>query len=301
MKYALALLVLGGFLYQVAAAEDYVILSELGTSAEMIGIGRVNGFSKSADIIFENPAGMRSIRAVQAGFFTTRVVEANYQSFSVAFPTTIGVVGIGYFGTGVDGIVASDVSESGRFISRSTFSISESVSKIGLQTDILGNVSFGGSVVFYSKNLVGDSVFGANFELGIQKESDIFSYSVVMRNVLPLDAVYKSGAREKMPMHIVPAVSYKLDQLTLYGQGKCILGKRAMILSSAGMKYDIIPGNFSVLGGVSEILTASQTKSGRFQIGTVLNFNSLSLQYAYEKGDYDDEQNQHYISMGVAF
>ena len=75
------------FLMQMTVASaTFSMPSELGTSAEMIALGNVEGFSKSSNSVFENPAALYRIKSMGFSFFSSELLnEVNYTSISSAF------------------------------------------------------------------------------------------------------------------------------------------------------------------------------------------------------------------------
>jgi hypothetical protein len=160
-------------------------------------------------------------------------------------------------------------------------------------------MSAGVAAVVMSKDLSADSASAWNVDAGLSGVSEGFSYSIVARNILPVVAVYRSGATEKLSLQVIPSVRIPLAPLTVYGQARWINSGQPQILSSFGVNWSIIADHFSIRAGLSEMLTTAGKKTARLSVGTVLSMNALRLQYAYEKGDYEDDGNQHYFSVGV--
>jgi len=50
---------------------DYVMLTDLGSSAQSVGRGQVEGFSDSSNAIFENPAGLSRISKTSLSVFSS--------------------------------------------------------------------------------------------------------------------------------------------------------------------------------------------------------------------------------------
>jgi hypothetical protein len=280
--------------------EEYTLVSDFGTSAEMISVGRVGGFSKTADVIFENPAGLRSIKWMGFSFFSSQVIDAAYQGLSFAMKVGEGVVGVGMVGSSI-----SDLVQTGDYSERqgpgSNFSVSESVVRMGYQSNISPAMSAGVAAVVMSKDFFSDSVSAWNLEVGVSQVLKPFSYSIVARNILPVAAVYRSGATEKVSLQVIPSVCIPLSPLTVYGQARWINSDQPKILSSFGVTWAIIPDHFSISAGRSELMTTAAKTTARLSVGTVLSINALRLQYAYEKSDYEDDRNQHYFSVGVGW
>lgn len=86
------------FLKSFVIAGNYNDISELGSSAKMIALGTVQGFSNDASSIFENPAQLHHIDNYSVSLFSTTILEeVNYHTLNFAKKTTIGTFGIGYY------------------------------------------------------------------------------------------------------------------------------------------------------------------------------------------------------------
>lgn len=115
-----------GVLHPIFGTEEYTVASDLGTSAQGIGIGRVIGFSEAADVIFENPASLRRVKSSGFSLFSSQVIDANYHSFSLSWKLGDDAVGVGYYGTNIGGIVGTSKDLSGNTVESSILSVAES-------------------------------------------------------------------------------------------------------------------------------------------------------------------------------
>ena len=63
---------------------SYLMITDLGSSAEMIRRGNVEGFSKGSNAIFENPAGLHHINIISTSVFASQIMqEVNYRNISL--------------------------------------------------------------------------------------------------------------------------------------------------------------------------------------------------------------------------
>ena len=81
-------------------------MTELGSSASMIGIGNIHGFEKSANVIFDNPAGLNNINGISAGSFYTELMdgEIQFRNLSLGIKTHVGSFAIGLMESAVSDI-----------------------------------------------------------------------------------------------------------------------------------------------------------------------------------------------------
>ena len=84
---------------------DYFEVTEIGSSAQSIRIGNIEGFSSFSNSIFENPAGLYRLNKVSGTLFTSKLMnEVNYLNGSIAYRFKFGVLAFGYFDASVSGI-----------------------------------------------------------------------------------------------------------------------------------------------------------------------------------------------------
>ena len=83
-------------------AASYLMITDLGSSAEMIRRGNIEGFSLGSNAIFENPASLHKVNVLSTSVFSSQIMkEVNYRNVSIAFNSDIGVFGFGYMDAGV--------------------------------------------------------------------------------------------------------------------------------------------------------------------------------------------------------
>ena len=103
MKYLICSLVF--LLYIPTSAADYFMLTDIGSSAEQISRGHIEGFTDSAAAVFENPAALYRIQNSSiTGFSTNLMNEVLCTNLALAARTRFGTIGVGYMGTKSYGI-----------------------------------------------------------------------------------------------------------------------------------------------------------------------------------------------------
>ncbi len=191
-----------GLAQPALGTEEYTVASDIGTSAQGIGVGRVAGFSETADVIFENPASLRRVKSSGFSLFSSQVVESAYRSLAVTIKLGDDAVGLGYYGTSIGGIFGTTQDSLGNNVENSILSVSETILKIGYQSSIFKEFSLGVGATVYAKDLSSDSAIAGNIEVGISRDFDSFSYSLVAKNLLPTSVQYRSGAAEALSLQL---------------------------------------------------------------------------------------------------
>ena len=105
----------------VGQVADSILVSDLGSSAKMIAIGNIEGFSSDASVVFDNPAGLAYIKNYSFSIFSSKIMdEAQYLNISAGLNSSIGKFGLGYYSVGVDGI-ANTIEENNKYLASSFF------------------------------------------------------------------------------------------------------------------------------------------------------------------------------------
>ena len=75
---------------------SYLMITDLGSSAEMIRRGNIEGFSMGSNAIFENPAALHNINLVSTSVFSTQIIkEVNYRNVSIAYKSKVRYLELG--------------------------------------------------------------------------------------------------------------------------------------------------------------------------------------------------------------
>ena len=83
-----------------------LMLLDLGTSAEMIGIGNIEGFANGANVLFHNPASMSKLSPYSFSLFTSKIInEISYFSYSGSYQSEYGTFGFGYMSAADDDFI----------------------------------------------------------------------------------------------------------------------------------------------------------------------------------------------------
>ena len=302
---------------------SYLMLTDLGSSAEMIGKGNIEGFNYTSNSVFENPAGLRFIDSLSVSAFTTTIMEeVNYINASVAYNTqSYGTIGLGYMSAGVTdipftkAIVSNGAPNGTRFVQDGSFEYKNTVMKLSYSYPFLKNIHLGASLGIYSNKIHEITGTGMGIDVGmIYKLGDIL-ISLQGKNIGSSTITYKAGkaittqngnstttivdenyeATETLPLQTVFGLLYELGEFDVLGQLK-FDGTNSLV--SVGTTYtpgflmDILSFSigykeYSVLDAVKNTLT----------LGMGLDLYGINLNYAYEKSDHIEFDSNNYFSM----
>jgi hypothetical protein len=288
-------------------AASYLMITDLGSSAEMIRRGNIEGFSVGSNAIFENPAGLHKIKVISTSVFSSQIMkEVEYKNISIAVNSSVGVFAIGYMDAGVDDIPRTKKNENDDVIYQvDTFEYKNRVIKAGYQKSITKDLHLGASAVGYMNEMYTYSGSGYSIDVGALYSFSDLTVSLFARNLIPTKVEYSDSddveykGEEDLPLQVVFGMKYPFGDLDIMGQFKF---DGVNSLMSAGLDYtphfiwDVLTisagyKEFSVLDSISNTVT----------LGVGLNLFGLSIDYAYEKSDHFEYDANNFASVGFDF
>ena len=291
----------------VSATNYTVFSSEIGSSAETIGMGNIGGFGSSASTLFENPASLYRIKNVGlSGFYTDFILgEVKFMQYSAAFRFGPGILAAGIMDTHVNDIPITGSDSNNEYTLIGTDSYQNSIYKVGYQIDLQPNFHLGLASTYYSQKIVTANSSGFNLDLGAVLEFNKLSLSLAVQNIVkPLAINYSNGNKETLPTLLTFGGKYLLTpDLALLGQIKINdLGSNSKYLKAVGIKWAPawLNNTFYLSSGWNEFQVLDSLKN-KGSLGVGLNISALSFQFAFEKSDYFEQENQYYLSTQINF
>lgn len=284
--------------------------TDLGSSARMIRMANVEGFSQLSSTIFDNPAGVLSVpnpRHVSV-FYSQLMQEVEYKNVAGIYKTPFGVFGVGMMLTEVPGLLVTtqdlfvDADNPPIIPTGETFSYSNGVMKLTYGFSQSEYLHFGLSGSYYWTQIHTYSGKGFNLDAGLLYDTSVFGMSLVLRNLASgLKVTYSNGGSETLSLQTVAGARYRfLPDLNLFGQVKVIGGGRKIANSVAAVYTPAFLPYITVSGGYKEFLVLRDIKGG-LTMGFGLTLGGISADYAFEKSDHPEFNGKHYFSMGFAF
>ena len=293
------------FLTPSVHSASYLMITDLGSSAEMIRRGNIEGFSVGSNAIFENPASLHHVNMLSTSVFASQIMkEVNYRNLSVAIDSGVGVFGIGYMDAGVDDIPQTRMN--GSVVEAiGVFSYKNRVIKVGYQNSITEDLHLGVNAVGYMNEIHTYTGSGYNLDAGILYSFSELDVSLFARNLVPTKIEYSDTedpqykGEESLPLQVVFGVSYPFGDIDILGQFKF---DGVNTLMSAGLDYT--PGflfdMLTISGGYKEFSVLDNISS-TITLGVGLNLFGLSIDYAYEKSDHFEYDSNTFASIGFDF
>lgn len=285
-----------------ATAFDQV--TEVGSSARMIGIGNIEGFDTTAAAVFENPAALGHInRASISAFYTTFLDgDVSYMSYAGALRTQYGVFSLGMMSVSTPESHITEVNND-VFESIGTFDYENSVLKLGYQVNF-NYWTYIGVAANYFSHKIGD-VDGTAFDadVGLYTKINQYEISLVAKHLLGSSISYSDGSSESAPRQYIAGVKTDapwMDDLELFGQFKYATREDAMLFAVGTRWVPFGMDLFAVSAGWQQYLVLSETKS-KLSIGLVLDLDSVSFNFSFEESEFYNQDYQYYFSTSVDF
>jgi len=284
--------------------------TNLGSSARMIRMANIEGFSQLSSSIFDNPAGIMIIPAERhLNFFYSQLMqEVEYKNVAGTIRTPYGVFGAGIMLTEVSGIAVTtqDISvdaENPPFLETGEyFDYMNGVMKFSYGFSQSEHLHFGVSLSYYFTKIYTHTGDGMNVDAGMLYDTPVFGTSIVLRNLASgLKVKYSNGGSETLSLQTVYGVRYRLmPDVQLFGQVKIVGGSKKMANAVAAVYTPSFLPYITVSGGYKEFLVLKDVKGG-LAFGLGLTLGSISADYAFEQSDHPEFDGKHYLSMGFAF
>lgn len=304
-------------------------LTQIGSSAEMIGIGNIEGFTQGSSVLLDNPAGLTRLSRYSFSLFSTNIInEINYLAFSASTHTEYGQVGFGYMRAGSSGFLQTQRQDTNNdngtnpagkendiFIDVRSFNYIESELFLSFAKQLDRRSSWGASLVFFNRNYGIAQGKGINFNLGLRKRLLGFDTSVTAKNIVPFlglnyklsdnyinnegEIIYDKNSyseRETLPLEVVASIKKTIMENDIFVQTK--LAKRQISYSFGTLykPYYLPYASFSL--GYKEFFAGTNLQRG-LVFGFGFEHRDIRANFAFEKSDYIESNNKSYFSINV--
>lgn len=300
MKQLILVLVISSSIF----GATYQTMTELGTSASMIGLGNIHGFEKSANVIFDNPAGLNNIKGISAGSFSTELMggEIQFRNLSLGIKTHVGSFAVGVMESAVTDIPQTDIQDD-EYIQIGSFGYKNQMAKLGYAFKFNKRVTLGANLVGINHEIGTVNAKTINTDLGALIEVDHLNLSFVLQNALFWqDLNYSNGGSENIPTTVIGGLKVGLlDDLDGFFQLKTFLREEHQLMSMGVAYQPNIVGRLVTLRlGWKEFLKINQKHSSTtFGIG--LDLMNVGFDVAYEKSTYFEVDSKQYVSFRFNF
>ena len=309
---------LGAFLclgIPASAMVTAIDITQVGTSANQIGLANISGFNRSASGVFENPASLHAVDRWSASFFSTTIMdEVEYLSIAGAYRFEFGVLALARMGASVSDIpnTTGVYDSSNQLIGIDTISIFDygnHVYKVGYQTMLRNQWSLGVALNYYHIN-AGTHLKGSglNADIGAVYQFDRLDVSMVVQNAIPNQSINytNSGHAEQLPTRYLLGGKYRpADYYSIASEVK----KHEFhsdVFFSAALEYEPFHRFLKNIDWVFRVGQRSFPVSpirvrSATTLGTGFEFDYLTIDYAYQVSEHPDFDFQHYLSLSLSF
>jgi len=282
---------------------EYLSGIEVGSSARMIRLGGVEGFSLSSEAVFQNPTRLGLLQNFGVSFFSTTLMgEVSFLNASAALNTPLGVFGVGFNTASVPGIPKTVLQTVGGVefpVEVGTFSYNKTVMKGGYSAMLSQEFLLGVGMSLYGSGVDTITSSGMDFDVGLSYEGESVAISALLRNITASKITYSTGAFEQLPMETVLGGAWFGTEFWLLGQLKMSGTKAAMVKSGAINYNPIIFPMMHVSFGYREVAFFKEVQS-RMAVGVGLDLGKFSADYAYETSDFPEYPGHHYFSVAAS-
>ena len=300
LRYALLGFCLFAFSHPTMAS-DYFLLTEIGSSAETIGKGGVEGFNHGSSTIFENPAGLYRTDNLSMSIFTTNFMgEITYNNIALAGKTAWGNVGIGYMEYASYNIPYTGKNDQNIHFVKDYFDARSSNTKFSYQFSYSKQIHIGTNVNLYNTQAHDLNGSGFDMDLGvIFKDSDL-EYSVFARNLKPFNQItYSNGSTEALPFQLFGGVRYSFYDFDFFGQ---VSLRDHHCLPAIGLAYNPFSNSiFHITSGIKSVINGYKNLVFNYNVGLLLSLSEIHFSYALEKSEFYQQDFNHFFSVGIRY
>jgi len=287
--------------------ESFSMISDIGSSAQAIALGNIEGQSRTASAIFSNPAGLYPIRGYSFSLFQTTVMnDINYLNFALSKKTPLGTIGFGHYMATINDIAHTMIDETTQeFTIKENFDYKNSVTKLSYQTNIFRRLKLGLNLSKYSVDFHSLKANGFGVDLGALYILPFATFSAYAQNINQGEIIYKDSnnpdyeGKETLPLSISTSMRLQLWDFIFFPQVKFMNGS---MLPSAGVQY--APGFIPYLKfnmGYRQLLDYANQVHNKASVGMDLKLLSITAHYAYERSEYHLQDHMSYFSLSYNF
>jgi hypothetical protein len=294
MRYLILLLVVLSMSTSTFAGDEAV------TSAKSLGLGNVGGFNFSSEAIFENPASLKFSQKASVSALYTSYMLGETKVFVGSGAWKIDpqwTVAVGLNRLSMDNFFQTAEDSNGDVIKTgATFGFGQTDYTAGVAYHITPDLSLGFSGTFIDQKIATFNGSSLQWNAGLHYTAPFAQFSLVGKNLLAQRIRYNDASNQIMDRSVAASMLYPIaSDLSLLAELNAV-SQPWTLLKKVGLAWQIAP-ELQLRGGWHEI-KANGTVAKAFTFGVGFNVDdSLTINYAYEKNDYIEDANSHFISL----
>jgi len=278
---------------------------QYGNTASMIGIGKIEGYTPHAGVLFENTAALTQSRSGLSLFYLN-AMEDSVTAITGAFSHHLSPAMTIGFGVSRESSGSLDFTgeEDGQAVSLETFDYTNTAYLAGLGIDVSDMLALGLTYTHYDKQLYTVRGQGGSFGLSAHldlKETDIF---LKAKNIGNQPIRYNDGDDETLLAEYGLTVGHQIAlsetfSTTVMGQIKVAEGLPS--LRNVGLRIHPFEKTLAMGLGYQESRGIGDQVYGGFTFGVDLTLSSMTLSYAYQTTQYVAQDQAHHFSVFFGF
>lgn len=274
---------------------------QYGSTASMIGIGKIEGYTPHSGVLFENTAALTQSRSGLSLFYLN-AMDSSVSAITGAFSHHLSpemTLGVGVSRES-SGSLDFTGEENGEAVALDTFEYTNTAYIAGLGIDVSDDVALGVTYTHYDKQI--DDIQGQGGAFGLSahidlKETDIF---LKAKNLGNHPIHYTEGDDETLSAEYGLTVGHNLPisetfSTTLMGQIKVAEGLPS--LRNAGLRIYPFEKSLALGLGYQESRGIGDQIYGGFTFGVDLTLSSMTFSYAYQTTQYVAQDHEHHFSV----
>ena len=292
-------LIISLIITSAVSATNFVMLTDLGSSARSIALGNVDGYNNAADAVFSNPAALTHVNGYSVSLFSSKLMnEVNYFNAALSAKTAYGTIAVGIYEQSVSNI-ASTSSSSYKATQTGSYDFKNTALKLSYQEDIASNLSVAATYSLYTMAVENYSASGSNIDAGILATFNRFSLSIFAQNILLNQTVnFSHNASEVLPFAISTTAIVPFNSFVFIPQLKLTRG-HALLSTGASFTPGFLP-NLTLNAGYNEKLDYTAQKHSTVTLGASLNLLELDVHVAYERSEHIEMDHNMYASFSYS-
>lgn len=296
---------IAGLVSTVHATAYHRDITQAGSSAEMIGIGSIKGFSNHASVVLESPVGLGYAGNSVTGFYTHYFGGTHYMAGAVSYKISPEfTVGFGVASESNDDLDATSVNDDDEFIVDEKFNASMTQQVLAVEFTPVEKIHFGASWIHYTSDLYEVTGTATDIGLGFRYDAKPGDILVTAKNILGHKMNFSDDSQEKLAAEW--SLGFKSKPITHLLHSECFaqvtktdgvgeltqsLGLKVSPLENKMLQVSLGYKRFPVISKVKDTMTA----------GLTLNLASVALAYSYDTTDVYNAGQQHYVSLSYSY
>ncbi len=281
------LFILATSIMPIEAKSVTLLSDQFVTSAQLGGIGNIDGAKDGVTNLFGNSASLEAKK--RSAFITTsQLIDSDSKLLicGLSFEALGGTVGAGLIQLDTGNIDYTQSGSFNQFFSESQFRLKNNLYILGYKQTITEKLSTAVNIKYMDQDLYTTRGTGVNTDIGAIYEEGIWRLSLSAKNIIRDFKVKYSNNQGSLdfPFQIVAGARCNFSKLGLMSQVKYSEDAK-VLLPAVAVEYQVLPNVFSGSIGWKQLVDNNKVHSAK-SIGVELDLNELSLAVAYEFSDF---------------